>query len=134
MSESVSIARGRCECGAVAFEIDGPLRDVVACHCTQCRRTSGHYSAYTSACIAHVRFVTDEGLVWYRSSSTAERGFCGRCGSNVFWRPLREPERISIAAGSLEGDTGLTLSQHIFVADRGDYYTVPADGPQRLGW
>ncbi|MDB3912880.1 GFA family protein, partial [Paracoccaceae bacterium] len=39
---------GSCECGAVVFELSGKLRDVVACHCGQCRKTSGHYWAATS--------------------------------------------------------------------------------------
>jgi hypothetical protein len=134
LSEGTPVASGRCECGAVAFWVDGPLRDVVACHCTQCRRTSGHYSADTSASVAHVRFVTDGTLVWYRSSDTAERGFCGRCGSNLFWRPLGEPQRISIAAGSLNGGTGLRIARHLFTADRGDYYALPSDEAQSAGW
>jgi hypothetical protein len=38
-------ATGGCLCGAVRYEVRGPLRPVVYCHCTQCRRTSGHFSA-----------------------------------------------------------------------------------------
>jgi hypothetical protein len=128
------VARGRCECGAVVYEVHGPLRDVIACHCTQCRRTSGHYSAYTSAAVENLVLVQSVGLRWYRSSDSAERGFCERCGSNLFWRPLSEPERISIAAGTLEGSTGLKVSRHIFVADAGDYYSLPDDECQSQGW
>ena len=130
----MSPVAGRCECGAVAYEVTGPLRDVVACHCTQCRRTSGHYSAYTSATAADLTLLCADGLRWYRSSDSAERGFCERCGSNLFWRPLAEPLRISIAAGSITGPTGLSVSRHIFVADRGDYYAIPSDETQVLGW
>ena len=125
---------GRCECGGVAFVVDGPLRGVVACHCRQCRRTSGHFSAYTSALRADVRFERDEGLAWYGSSSTAERGFCRHCGSTLFWRRLADTERMSIAAGSLEGATGLEIERHIFTADRGDYYRIPSDEIQHQAW
>lgn len=39
---------GSCLCGAVAYALDGPLRDVVACHCAMCRKTHGHFAAYTA--------------------------------------------------------------------------------------
>jgi hypothetical protein len=124
---------GRCECGAVTYEATGPLRDVVACHCTQCRRSSGHYSAYTSAAVTDLVLTRMDGLRWYRSSESAERGFCARCGSNLFWRPFAEPLRLSIAAGTLTGPTGLRISRHIFVADGGDYYTLPPGAAHGLG-
>ena len=130
----MSTASGRCECGAVTYRVNGPLRDVVACHCKQCRRTSGHYSAYTSSAVADLELVHSDGLRWYRSSEAAERGFCERCGSNLFWRPSAEPARISIAAGTLDGATGLRISRHIFVADAGDYYTLAAGEAQHPEW
>jgi hypothetical protein len=110
------------------------MRDVVACHCTQCRRTSGHYSAYTSTAVTDLEVTQSDGLRWYRSSESAERGFCERCGSNLFWRPFSEPLRISIAAGTLMGKTGLRISRHIFTADQGDYYHLNADEPQCPAW
>ena len=65
----------------------------------------------------------DEGLRWYRSSSTAERGFCATCGSSVFWRP-GHGRHISIMAGTLDAPTGLAAEEHIFVADASDYYRI----------
>lgn len=129
------IHRGGCLCGGVRYTIRAALRDVVACHCTQCRRTSGHYVAATRADSASVSFDTRDTLQWYRSSDTAERGFCGRCGSNVFWRRTAADETgLSIMAGTLDGPTGLTTSLHIFVADRSDYYELNDGVPQRAGW
>jgi len=63
-------------------------------------RTSGHYSAFTSVAVADLVLTQSDGLRWCRSSQTAERGSCERCGINLFWRPLTEPARISIAAGA----------------------------------
>ena len=77
---------GGCLCGAVTYRIAGPLRDVIACHCRQCRKTSGHFVAATTARIADLTIVDDGALRWYRSSEAAERGFCGVCGSSLFWR------------------------------------------------
>ena len=117
-------ARGGCLCGAVRFQVRGPLRPVVACHCRQCRRTSGHYVAATAARPEQLEMLEEGGLRWYRSSETARRGFCGTCGSSLLWWP-DSGAYVGIHAGSLEAPTGLTLVAHIFTADAGDYYRIP---------
>lgn len=121
--------RGGCLCGAVRYQIDGPLREVIACHCVQCRKTSGHHVAATQADRGDLVIAGEDALTWYRSSDLARRGFCATCGAQLFWeRP--GSRRISIFAGSLEGETGLSVSHHIFCADKGDYYEIGDDRPQ----
>jgi len=127
----VSLHAGSCLCGAVAFEAEGPLHAVVACHCTQCRRTSGHVWAATPVPLERFRLVRDEGLAWFRSSPAARRGFCRRCGASLLWDPAGEP-RIWIAAGALDGPTGLALAEHWHREDAGDYY-APEGPPPRPG-
>ena len=120
---------GGCLCGTVRYRVEGPLRPVVACHCSQCRRGSGNFVAATSAPRDGVRI---EGAVtWFASSAEARRGFCGVCGSNLLWDG--GGANLSIMAGTLDGPTGLAMAGHIFVADRGDWYGI-ADGlPQAEG-
>ncbi len=119
-------ATGRCLCGAVRYQIRGPLRGVVNCHCGQCRRTHGSVAAYTSAARADLVLTEDRGLKWYRSSDRARRGFCRDCGASLFWEPLGG-DRVAVAAGSIDPPSGLETIRHIFVADKGDYYEI-ADG------
>jgi hypothetical protein len=114
---------GSCLCGAIKYEVHGPLRPIVACHCTQCRKSSGHYGAATRAKKADVTLIGD-CLKWFRSSEKAERGFCSNCGSNLFWRRI-DGDRISIWAGSIDGPSGLKLVGQLFVETAGDYYSVP---------
>jgi hypothetical protein len=114
---------GSCLCGGVRYRAYGPLRAVIACHCAQCRKTSGHHSAMTSVTNDKLSLESSDSLVWYRSSATAQRGFCKVCGGNLFWRPEGEG-RTSIAAGTLDSPTHLTIAEHIFVADKGDYYEI----------
>ena len=64
------------------------------------------------------------GLRWFQSSAEARRGFCGNCGASLFWE-LQGEGRISIAAGALEGETGLHIAQHWHREDKGDYYAIP---------
>jgi len=120
--------KGSCLCGAVTFETKGPLRDSIACHCTQCRKTSGHYWSATSVPLAALNITRDEGLSWYRSSATAQRGFCKVCGSSMFWKPDAE-DRMSIASGVFDGPLGVKTAQHIYCADKGDYCEIEAGVP-----
>lgn len=131
MSEDPERTRsGGCLCGAVRYRIDGPVRPVIACHCRQCRRQSGHYYAATAAARSDVTIQGQEAITWFAASSQAERGFCSRCGSALFWH-WHGRDRLSILAGSLDEPTGLALIGHIFVGEKGDYYEI-ADGlPQR---
>ena len=122
------MVRGRCECGAVAFEVTGARDTVTFCHCSQCRRASGHYWASTRALTKDLVFTNDHGLAWYQSSPTNRRGFCKLCGSSLFFEP-DGVDHIGIAAGSLDLPTGMTPGKHIFTADCGDYYTIPDDAP-----
>ncbi|WP_306047399.1 GFA family protein [Nioella sp. MMSF_3534] len=121
---------GSCLCGAVGFVVTGPMRPVIACHCTQCRKSSGHHVAATSAHRDQIA-VTGE-VTWFQSSDTARRGFCGTCGSNLFWDG--EGENLSIFAGAIDGPTGLKIAGHIFCADKGDYYDLPEDLPRSAGY
>ena len=114
---------GGCLCGGVTYRVTGALRPVVACHCTQCRKSSGHYGAATQVKRAELT-ITETTLRWFRSSDQAERGFCSVCGSNLFWR-RPETQLISIWAGTIDGPTGLTMDRQIHVASKGDYYDLP---------
>ena len=124
---------GGCLCGGVRYVVNGPLRDVIACHCSQCRRTSGHFVAATSTPLATLVLERSDTLRWYRSSPAAQRGFCGACGGNLFWR-ADGGETISIMAGTLDTPTHLNIVEHIFVADKSDYYTLHDDVPMKQGW
>ena len=120
---------GGCQCGAVRYEARGPLADVTACHCGQCRRQSGHLYATTSVARQDLTLIEERGLKWYRASATARRGFCGDCGSTLFWES-DDGDATAILAGSLDQPTGLKMARHIFVADKGDYYEITDGLPQ----
>ena len=121
---------GGCLCGAVRYEVRGPLRPVVDCHCTMCRRTSGHFAAFTATRPDALVLIESEELRWYRSSKSARRGFCGICGSSLFWEPA-SGDGVSIAAGTLNSPTGLETVVQVFVEDASDYYEIGDGLPQR---
>ena len=124
---------GSCLCGAVKYEVSGPLRPVIACHCEQCRKQTGNYMSATAADDGDLEIADSPALKWYRSSATAKRGFCSECGSVLFWKG-DGLDYTSITAGSLDGKTGLALEGHIFCANAGDYYEIAGGTYRRSAW
>lgn len=116
---------GGCLCGQVRIRVTGALRPVIACHCHQCRKTSGHHVAATAA--PRDAIAIDGPVSWYQSSATARRGFCGTCGSQLFWDG--PGTHLSIFAGALDAPTGLALAGHIYCGSKGDYYRIADDLP-----
>jgi hypothetical protein len=118
--------RGSCLCGAVRFDVSAPLHRPDACHCTMCRKQSGHYWASTDVLRTDLTLHGADHLTWFQSSAHVRRGFCSTCGAALFWDAVRR-DRIAIAMGAFDAPTQTTLDKHIFVADKGDYYEI-ADG------
>ncbi len=115
------------------YEVREPLREVLLCHCIECRRWHGHVGAYTSVARSGLVLVQAQALQWFDSPCSdtgARRGFCRLCGSSLFWEPA-DGEVVSIAAGTLDGPTQLRTGSHWYVSQAGDYYELPADGLPR---
>lgn len=123
---------GGCLCGSVRYRVEGPLRDVITCHCGECRRMHGGAAPYTACPADHLELVGDDGLTWIASpasTTAAERAFCRHCGSSLFWRaPGRDT--VSIAAGTVDEPSGLASAGHIWWDARADW-EVPDGLPTR---
>lgn len=120
---------GHCLCGTVRFRTAGPLREVIACHCNQCRRQTGHFYAATNVSDDQLAVEGGDNVTWYRASEAARRGFCRTCGSALFWK-ADGADYTSIMAGTFDQPTGLAIGMHIFCADKGDYYEISDGAPQ----
>jgi hypothetical protein len=126
-------ATGHCLCGAVAYEVRGLLRDILICHCEECRRANGHLGAYSATRATDLVVLDERALRWIdspRSDRDARRGFCAECGSSLFWQAAGS-ERIGIAAGTLDRPTGLRVVAHIYAHQAGDWDELPDDGLPR---
>jgi len=120
---------GSCLCGAVTFDVAGALPPPDACHCTQCRKHSGHYFVSTDVPRASVTMRGVENITWFQSSEKVRRGFCAKCGSSLFWDPI-EKDWIGIAMGAFALPTDTKVHVHIFVSQKGDYYDIDDGVPQ----
>ncbi len=128
MSESTK-AYGGCICHGVRYEISDhtKLRQVVACHCEQCRRFSGHFIAASGALYKYFTLTNDDTLSWYSYLPNIRQGFCRECGCSLFFDYPNEG-RISIAAGSLDNTQDLMLAAQIYCAEAGSYYELQKQG------
>lgn len=124
-----SVHKGACLCGAVRLEAPGPLKPATACHCSQCRRQSGHYWASTDVAKADLKLEGTENITWFQSSEKVRRGFCAKCGSAMFWDPIFK-DIMGVAMGVFDNPTDTKLALHIFTADKGDYYDIGDGVPQ----
>jgi hypothetical protein len=121
--------KGSCLCGAVTFEVEGELAGPDACHCTACRKSSGHVFVSTDLPRARLTVHGEDKVTWYQSSEKVRRGFCSVCGSSLFWDPVFR-DWTAIAMGAFDGPTGTRLAKHVFTAEKGDYYDIVDGLPQ----
>ncbi len=119
--------QGSCLCKKITFKV-GQTTSATACHCSQCRKQSGHYWASGNAPFDSFEISGD--VKWYRASDVAQRGFCSTCGSFLFWKHDDE-DKMSFSLGAIDDPTNVKIQRHIFVADKGDYYDLTDDLPQR---
>lgn len=77
-----------------------------------------------AATAAHPSDVTIEGdsLRWWEAAPGVEYGHCVNCGSSLFWRAAAHPDKLCIAAGTLDQPTGLRTTRAWYVAAAGDYH------------
>ncbi|MEZ5536171.1 MAG: GFA family protein [Thiolinea sp.] len=120
---------GGCICGGVRYEVSdrSKLRPVIACHCEQCRRFSGHFIAASGAKYEYFKLLNDATLRWYSYLPNVRQGFCGECGCSLFF-DYPKGKRISITAGTLDDTTGLKIAAQIYCAEAGNYYQLHAEG------
>lgn len=129
MSTENKITTGGCLCGAVRYEVKGPLRNVVNCHCSMCQKLHGAFGAHSKARKVNITITRSDGLAWYKTSDVARRGFCRECGSSLFWEPFAL-DATGILAGSLDSPSGLKTMGHIYVSEKSTFYEINDDLPK----
>lgn len=120
MNNSIS-TKGSCLCGAVTVSVNSASNSVGACHCNNCRKWSGG-PLIAVECGVDVSFSGSEYIKTFASSEWAERGFCSKCGSNLFYK-LNETGEYHIPAGILEIESQLKLDHQIFIEQKPKYYS-----------
>ena len=117
---------GGCLCGAVRFTLTERPKQIDVCHCSMCRKFSGGIELGLD--------VDPDSIVWegtdhiqvYASSQWAERSFCRKCGSGLFWRTRAASDDGSplfgLCAGAMDDLGDLELKTEIYVDEKPDGY------------
>ena len=92
MGEKTKGVSGGCYCGAVRYRARHIEPEITECHCSQCRKQSGHRYATVGAKAGDVEIEDARNITWFSASPHAERGFCATCGSHLFWRSVSDDE------------------------------------------
>lgn len=116
---------GRCLCGKVTYRTEPAVHEVGACHCDMCLRWTGG-PLFAVHCKGPVEFEGAEHIVRYKSSDWAERGFCGSCGSNLFYYMPSDGHYV-MAAGTLDDQASLQMESEIFIDTKPGWYAFAND-------
>ena len=112
--------KGSCLCGAVTFTVPEMDRKLIACHCDMCRKWTG--GPFLSVkCGTDIQFTGKEHITVYNSSDWAERGFCSKCGSGLFYR-FKENKLYYMAVGLFDNCEGIIFEEQLFIDQKPEYY------------
>jgi hypothetical protein len=126
--------QGGCLCGAIRYQVDGPLFDAGNCHCSMCRRFHGAaFSTYAKVDAEDFRWLRGaEALGIYEPSPGRGWGFCSKCGSSL---GVPSDGKLSeITLGTVEGDPNVRATRHIFVGSKAPWYEILDALPQHDAW
>lgn len=118
---------GRCLCGAVSYVAEGVKTKMHVCHCGMCRRWSG--GPAFAASVKSVAFEGVESLGRYDSSAWAERGFCKRCGTSLFYR-LKQQDHYVLWMGTFDEQAAFSVASEIFVDSKPPGYDLAGEHPR----
>ncbi|MEA3278734.1 MAG: GFA family protein [Pseudomonadota bacterium] len=124
--------KGGCLCGAVRFEISGGIRNIIYCHCSQCRKAQGSASA-TNGIVAASDFEIVSGadnLTGYESTPGQTKYFCKTCGSPIMSKNKALPDQVRIRLGTIESDILERPQAHIFVSSKANWEEITGALPK----
>lgn len=119
---------GHCLCGALSYQVDGPVADVLHCHCGPCRRATGNFVAASRVALADLSIKGEEYLRW-NDFGFCRYGFCGECGSHTFWVAADRPEMWSVQVGTIDDTSNLKLGGVWFAHEMQSHHVVPDGVP-----
>jgi len=117
--------QGHCLCGAVKFTAN-EAKDIGVCHCGFCRRWGGG-PLLAVHCGSGVAFDGGDNITVFASSEWAERGFCKRCGTHLYYKLLPTGEYF-VPAGAFDSDD-FRIATQIYVDRKPDYYSLANQTP-----
>jgi uncharacterized glyoxalase superfamily protein PhnB len=110
--------KGGCLCGAIRYQVDGAPSSISICHCRSCRRASGA-PAVSWFVISRAQFKLLSGNpAAYRSSAQVQRGFCGKCGTQLTYAHDSAPQTIELTTASLDQPSAIEPTKEIWLSEK----------------
>lgn len=119
MSDTIS-ANGACLCGAVKFSVSNIKPHVGACHCDMCRKWTGG-PLMTVDCGSEIQFEGDDNISVYESSEWADRAFCKKCGTNLYYR-FKAANQFFMMAGLFADNSQFDFNHQVYIDEKPHYY------------
>ena len=121
---------GSCFCGKVTYEVTAPLENARSCHCSRCRKVfAGAASAYAEVASGSFSWRTGkEKLKRYNADGNWGLVFCNTCGSAL--AGMLSDEVHGITLGTVDGDPGIEIEMHIYVASKAPWDHIGGEAPQ----
>ncbi|WP_434622805.1 GFA family protein [Tabrizicola sp. M-4] len=113
-----------CHCGKVHITMPASAAGILACHCSDCQKMHGNFNAFVAAPRAELAVTGEEALVWYQSSETSRRAFCGTCGARVV-KEITAAGRWLVSAGLIDGPSGKLIIKNLWEQSKPDWYDLP---------
>lgn len=121
---------GKCQCGAISYEVTGEPAHSAACWCDDCRASAGATPVVWTLFPNDALTITGTP-VDYQSSPGSTRRFCGTCGTGMFF--VNEsifPNQTDIQAGTLDDKDAYPPQAHIQVADAPAWFARHGELPK----
>ena len=122
--------RGRCECRAVAYEVEDAFVAALNCHCSNCRAMTGAaFLPFGEIGHGKLRVTVGGDLLLVKGDPDAHHeARCRECLSLLYWSP--DGTRIRVPYGTLVDEPSLKPTAHQFVASKASWYEILDDLPQ----
>lgn len=124
--------KGSCLCGKVRFQITGEIRNIVYCHCSECRKAQGSAFA-ANGIVAADKFEFETGeseMTAYQSTADQAKYFCRHCGSPIISKRMSVPDEVRVRLGTIVSDISERPQAHIFVTSKANWEEITGDIPQ----
>jgi hypothetical protein len=122
---------GSCLCGAVRITVQAAGNSVGVCHCSICRKWGGG-PLFAKECGSDAHFDGEENISVYNSSEWAERGFCSRCGTHLFYR-LKDEQFFAIPVGLFDNSDDWVFDHQVFIDDKPAFYAFANETKNMTG-
>ncbi len=119
---------GSCLCKSVQYEVTVESNKVHVCHCGICQKWHGG-PALAISCKPDWNIDGESNLTWYKSSEHGQRGFCSKCGTNLFFK-APTAGYYGVTAGTLDNQKDLEIETHIFIDKKPSYYDFTDKAPR----